>query len=117
VKKCQWSINVNDPACLDPQGQIVMQVANAIMAISKGPGCVPDADGCSFQHLPQCHGACKLTEEHWRELVQVASDIANISNGKRCVPDGAMDADPNSGYNIIVGGKQITLGGTVSVPP
>lgn len=50
-------------------------------------------------------------------FVQVASTIANISNGMRCVSDGAMDADPNSGYNIIVGGKQITLGGTVLVLP
>ena len=49
-------------------------------------------------------------------LVQVASTIANISNGMRCVPDAAMDADPNSGYNIIVGGKQTTVGGTVPVP-
>ena len=48
--------------------------------------------------------------------MQVASSIANISNGMRCVPDAAMDADPNSSYNIIVGGKQTTVGGTVPVP-
>ena len=58
-----------------------------------------------------------LTEEHGRELMQVANDIAKISKGRRCVPDAAMNADPNSGYNIIVGGKGLPVGGTSAVAP
>ncbi|EIE19960.1 subtilisin-like protein [Coccomyxa subellipsoidea C-169] len=46
----------------------------------------------------------------------VANEIPK-SNGKRCVPDGAMDADPNSGYTIILNGRQYIFGGTSAVAP
>jgi kumamolisin len=42
---------------------------------------------------------------------------ASISNGRRCVPDMACDADPNSGYSVILGGKAYTIGGTSAVAP
>ena len=60
MRKC--SLDVNDPACLDPQGQVLMQVANAIMAISKGPHCVLDAvmDANSSICLNDMMHACLL---------------------------------------------------------
>jgi len=39
------------------------------------------------------------------------------SNGGRGVPDVAADADPYTGYNIYVGGKAQTFGGTSAVAP
>jgi len=41
----------------------------------------------------------------------------SVSQGRRCVPDFACDADPNSGYAVILGGKSYTIGGTSAVAP
>jgi kumamolisin len=38
-------------------------------------------------------------------------------NGGRGVPDVAGDADPNTGYNIIVDGESVVVGGTSAVAP
>jgi kumamolisin len=42
---------------------------------------------------------------------------ANGSAGGRGVPDVAADADPDSGYQIVVGGQQSIIGGTSAVAP
>ena len=35
----------------------------------------------------------------------------------RMVPDVSADADPNTGYNIVLHGQQVTIGGTSAVAP
>ena len=40
-----------------------------------------------------------------------------VSNTNRGVPDVAGDADPNSGYNILVDGQHMVVGGTSAVAP
>ena len=61
-------------------------------------------------------GCCTVKIHCWAH-VQVANNIAKLGRGKRCVPDGAMDADPQSGYSIILNGAQQTVGGTSAVAP
>lgn len=48
---------------------------------------------------------------------QADSNISTLSKGMRCVPDASANADPNSGYTIIVKGAQQTIGGTSAVAP
>lgn len=43
--------------------------------------------------------------------------VAGFSGTKRGVPDVAGDADPESGYNILVDGEQEVVGGTSAVAP
>jgi kumamolisin len=40
-----------------------------------------------------------------------------VAAGGRGVPDVSADADPNTGYNIVVGGQQEQVGGTSAVAP
>jgi kumamolisin len=42
---------------------------------------------------------------------------ASVSAGGRGVPDVAGDADPQSGYQVLVDGKQAVYGGTSAVAP
>lgn len=38
-------------------------------------------------------------------------------NASRGVPDMAADADPDTGYNVLVAGEQLVIGGTSAVAP
>ena len=42
---------------------------------------------------------------------------ATEENGGRGVPDVSGDADPNTGYNILVDGESAVFGGTSAVAP
>jgi kumamolisin len=42
---------------------------------------------------------------------------ADVTNTNRGVPDLAGDADPDTGYNILVDGQQMVVGGTSAVAP
>jgi kumamolisin len=48
---------------------------------------------------------------------QTSADIAVPSGGGRGVPDVAGDADPETGYNVLVDGQSLVIGGTSAVAP
>ena len=48
---------------------------------------------------------------------QVSDNITPPSGGGRGVPDVAGDADPETGYNVLVDGQQLVIGGTSAVAP
>ena len=50
-------------------------------------------------------------------FAQPSYQSANTGQTGRGVPDVAGDADPNSGYNVLVDGEQIVVGGTSAVAP
>lgn len=45
------------------------------------------------------------------------NDVAGVTGSGRGVPDVAGDADPQTGYNILVDGQQAVVGGTSAVAP
>jgi kumamolisin len=48
---------------------------------------------------------------------QVSAKITEPSSGGRGVPDVAGDADPETGYNVLVDGEKLVIGGTSAVAP
>jgi kumamolisin len=48
---------------------------------------------------------------------QVSANIKPPSGGGRGVPDVAGDADPETGYNVLVDGEKLVIGGTSAVAP
>ncbi len=48
---------------------------------------------------------------------QVSAKIKPPSGGGRGVPDVAGDADPETGYNVLVDGEKLVIGGTSAVAP
>jgi kumamolisin len=48
---------------------------------------------------------------------QASARIKPPSGGGRGVPDVAGDADPETGYNVLVDGKELVIGGTSAVAP
>jgi kumamolisin len=48
---------------------------------------------------------------------QAAANITPPSGGGRGVPDVAGDADPDTGYNVLVDGDSLVIGGTSAVAP
>lgn len=48
---------------------------------------------------------------------QTSAKIAAPSGSGRGVPDVAGDADPNTGYNVLVDGEKLVIGGTSAVAP
>ena len=53
-----------------------------------------------------------------RTVIPAWQKIANVPGGKfRGVPDVAGNADPSTGWNIIVDGQQMIIGGTSAVAP
>ncbi len=53
----------------------------------------------------------------WQSKAKVPPPPAGFSGGGRGVPDVSGDADPNSGYQILVDGSSIIAGGTSAVAP
>jgi len=51
----------------------------------------------------------------WQDGFDVPSPT--IQGGGRGVPDVSGDADPNTGYNVLVDGEQSVIGGTSAVAP
>ena len=52
----------------------------------------------------------------WQQKANVPAP-ASKGNGGRGVPDVAGDADPNTGYNVLVDGQALVFGGTSAVAP
>jgi len=48
---------------------------------------------------------------------QASANIKPPSGGGRGVPDVSADADPQTGYNVLVDGKSLVFGGTSAVAP
>src|SRR5208283_4428122 len=48
---------------------------------------------------------------------QASANIKPSSGGGRGVPDVSGDADPLTGYNVLVDGKSLVIGGTSAVAP
>jgi kumamolisin len=48
---------------------------------------------------------------------QAAAKIKPPAKGGRGVPDVSGDADPQTGYNVLVDGKSLIIGGTSAVAP
>jgi kumamolisin len=48
---------------------------------------------------------------------QASAGISPPSGGGRGVPDVSGDADPDTGYNVLVDGKSLVIGGTSAVAP
>jgi kumamolisin len=101
------------------------------------PACAPHALGCGGTTLSIQNGKI-ASETVWNELpnhgaggggisiefpvpsYQSATKMPNnVDTGKpgRGVPDVAGDADPETGYSILVDGNQQTIGGTSAVAP
>ena len=53
----------------------------------------------------------------WQENAGVPAAVNPAGPVMRGVPDVAGDADPNTGYNILVDGQKMTIGGTSAVAP
>ncbi len=101
------------------------------------PASAPHALGCGGTTLSIKNGKI-ASETVWNELpnhgaggggISVAFAVpsyqaaikmpSNVDTGKpgRGVPDVAGDADPETGYSVLVDGKQQTIGGTSAVAP
>ena len=101
------------------------------------PACAPHALGCGGTTLNIANGQI-ASETVWNELPNdgaggggISVEFAvpayqsgikmpnNVDTGKpgRGVPDVAGDADPETGYSILVDGNQQTIGGTSAVAP
>jgi kumamolisin len=95
------------------------------------PASSPYALGCGGTTLT-ASGATIATETAWSDSGGGVSDFfalpawqgnANVpapptgSSGGRGVPDVAGDADPDSGYQILVDGQSMVVGGTSAVAP
>jgi kumamolisin len=101
------------------------------------PSSSPFVVACGGTNL-QLSGSTIKSEQVWNELTQnegatgggVSQDFALPSFQKsanvpkapngfagRGVPDVAGDADPASGYNVLVDGQQAVIGGTSAVAP
>ena len=101
------------------------------------PACAPHALGCGGTTLNIANGHI-ASETVWNELPNhgaggggISIEFAvpsyqsgikmptNVDTGKpgRGVPDVAGDADPETGYSILVDGNQQTIGGTSAVAP
>ncbi len=52
----------------------------------------------------------------YQQTAQIPSSVNSKKSG-RGVPDIAADADPSTGYNILVDGQQMIIGGTSAVAP
>jgi len=50
-------------------------------------------------------------------FLRPAWQAADVTNPNRGVPDLAGNADPDTGYNILVDGQQLVVGGTSAVAP
>jgi kumamolisin len=53
----------------------------------------------------------------WQSKANVPPPPAGFSGGGRGVPDVSGDADPNSGYQVLVDGSSMVVGGTSAVAP
>lgn len=101
------------------------------------PAASPAVTGCGGTKLI-ASGSSITDEEVWNELAQNEGATgggvsavfgipawqanANVPAGPngfagRGVPDVAGDADPTTGYNIVVGGQSVVIGGTSAVAP
>ena len=97
------------------------------------PASSPYVVGCGGTLL-EASGATRTGETVWnsngggtgggvsakfaRPAYQSAANVpAGPAGGGRGVPDVAADADPNSGYLVVVGGKTQQIGGTSAVAP
>jgi kumamolisin len=101
------------------------------------PASSPAVTGCGGTKLV-ASGSTVTDEEVWNELAQNEGATgggisavfpiptwqanANVPAGPtgfagRGVPDVAGDADPTTGYNIVVGGQSVVIGGTSAVAP
>ena len=101
------------------------------------PASSPYVTGCGGTTL-DLSGETITEEEVWNDLsenegatgggvsetfaipsFQSNADVPKAPNGfvGRGVPDVAGDADPNTGYNVVVDGQQLVIGGTSAVGP
>jgi kumamolisin len=53
----------------------------------------------------------------WQQAAKANIPAPPTSTGGRGVPDVASDADPNTGYNVIIDGQQTVVGGTSAAAP
>ncbi len=101
------------------------------------PSSSPYVMGCGGTKL-QISGSTIASEQAWNDLsqnegatgggvseffaiptFQASAGVPKAPNGfaGRGVPDVAGDADPETGYNVVVDGQQIVIGGTSAVAP
>ena len=101
------------------------------------PASSPYATGCGGTKL-QISGDTITSEQAWNDLsqnegatgggvsevfavptFQSDADVPKAPNGfaGRGVPDVAGDADPETGYNVVVDGQSLVIGGTSAVAP
>jgi kumamolisin len=106
-------------------------------AVVDFPAASPYVVGCGGTKL-KISGSAISSEQAWNELssnegatgggvseafalpaFQQSASVPKAPNGfvGRGVPDVAGDADPESGYNVVVDGQQTVIGGTSAVAP
>lgn len=94
------------------------------------PASSPHALGCGGTTITATNGAI-TAETAWSDSGGGVSDVFALPSwqasakvpppsnpsGGRGVPDVSADADPNSGYNVLVDGSSVVVGGTSAVAP
>jgi kumamolisin len=94
------------------------------------PASSPHALGCGGTTITATNGTI-ASETAWSDSGGGVSDVFALpswqasakvpapsnANGGRGVPDVCADADPNSGYNVLVDGSTVVVGGTSAVAP
>lgn len=94
------------------------------------PASCPYVLACGGTHLVSANGVI-TSETVWNDGAQggatgggysvvfarPAWQAADVTQSTRGVPDVAGDADPETGYNILVDGRQMVVGGTSAVAP
>ncbi|MGD1069185.1 MAG: S53 family peptidase [Bryobacteraceae bacterium] len=98
------------------------------------PASSPHVLGCGGTNLQSSNGKI-LSETVWNDSAQggaggggysvrfalpawqAAAKIKPPANGGRGVPDVSGDADPETGYNVLVDGQSMVIGGTSAVAP
>lgn len=94
------------------------------------PASSPHVLGCGGTNLQSSNGAI-TSETVWNDgseggatgggysttFAQPSYQSSNTGQTMRGVPDVAGDADPETGYNVLVDGEQMVVGGTSAVAP
>ena len=94
------------------------------------PASSPHALGCGGTTITATNGTISA-ETAWSDSGGGVSDVfalpswqttakvpvSSNPSGGRGVPDVSADADPNSGYNVLVDGSSVVVGGTSAVAP